>query len=369
MTLLGRAIVGLLRLRPVRAAFLFFAPLFERAISHFYGMKKVALGASLEAESDARFEKLVDRHSEEMVVSVVEHALARATPGARRRFFLWAEEKASLDPAGLAYAERTFAGLKDAVLRAKSSLEGLRILELGPGQTLVAGVLFYVHGAKSYTAVDLYPVPTHDAAIYARLREHLASRPELLVRFDEAVRLEGSNASLEPPRVEHRFPVDASRLPFPDASFDVVISLAAFEHFEDPEAAIKECARVTAPGGLGLHQIDMRDHRDFAKPLEFLRVPDEEWRRLAAGKPSYTNRLRKSDFERAFAAAGFEVASVDVNIRTKVAPELRGQLDARFRDRADDDLEAVSAFFSVRRRPAGAPASSSRSTDGTTSRA
>jgi SAM-dependent methyltransferase len=349
MTLAGRAIVALLRLRPVRALFLLFAPLVERAISHFYGMKKVALGAALEAESDARFEKLVDARSEEMLVEVVEHALARATPGARRRFFLWAEEKASLDPHGLAYAERTFEGLKDAVLRAKGSLDGLRILELGPGQTLVAGVLFYVHGAKSYTAVDLYPVPTHDPAIYARLREHLALRPELRARFDEVVHFESSNVSLEQTRVEHRFPVDAARLPFPDASFDVVISLAAFEHFEDPEAAIKECARVTAPGGVGLHQIDMRDHRDFAKPLEFLRHTDEEWRRAAAGKPSFTNRFRKSDFERAFATAGFELAEVDVNMRTKLAPELRAALDARFRDRPEEDLEALSALFVAKR--------------------
>src|SRR5581483_3885780 len=179
---------------------------------------------------------------------------------------------------------------------------------------------------------------------------------------DEAVKLEGERALLDPERVAHRHPVDAAKLPFPDGSFDVVISLAAFEHFEDPEAAIKECARVTAPGGVGLHQIDLRDHRDFERPLAFLRHTDDEWRRIAGGDPAYTNRLRRSDFARAFAAAGLVVASAEVGTKTTVDAALRASLDARFKDREQEDLEAVGVFFEVRRPPAAEPASSRRST-------
>jgi 2-polyprenyl-6-hydroxyphenyl methylase/3-demethylubiquinone-9 3-methyltransferase len=43
---------------------------------------------------------------------------------------------------------------------------------------------------------------------------------------------------------------DARRLPFPDASFDVVCAMDFLEHIDEPAAAIAEAARVLVPGGV-----------------------------------------------------------------------------------------------------------------------
>lgn len=37
---------------------------------------------------------------------------------------------------------------------------------------------------------------------------------------------------------------DVTELPYPDASFDLVVAIEVFEHFDDPEAALAEIARV-----------------------------------------------------------------------------------------------------------------------------
>ena len=50
---------------------------------------------------------------------------------------------------------------------------------------------------------------------------------------------------------------DASRMPFPDGSFDFVVCQAAFKNFSRPQAAVDEMYRVLRPGGVARIQ-DMR---------------------------------------------------------------------------------------------------------------
>lgn len=45
-------------------------------------------------------------------------------------------------------------------------------------------------------------------------------------------------------------PGDVYSLPFGDASFDVVVAHQVFQHLTDPVTALRECLRVTAPGGV-----------------------------------------------------------------------------------------------------------------------
>ena len=48
--------------------------------------------------------------------------------------------------------------------------------------------------------------------------------------------------------------VEGTRLPFPDASFDVVLSFDVFEHIRDSDGHLREVRRVLVPGGRYLLQ-------------------------------------------------------------------------------------------------------------------
>jgi ubiquinone/menaquinone biosynthesis C-methylase UbiE len=41
----------------------------------------------------------------------------------------------------------------------------------------------------------------------------------------------------------------AEKMPYPDGTFDLVVSTTSFDHWSDQQAGLSECARVLGPGG------------------------------------------------------------------------------------------------------------------------
>ncbi|MFN2613224.1 MAG: class I SAM-dependent methyltransferase [Actinomycetota bacterium] len=102
------------------------------------------------------------------------------------------------------------------VYRYSSSLvHGVRVLDAGCGEGYGTEIL--ARSASEVVGLDLEePVIRRAAALYER------------------------------PRFECGNLVDQ---PFPDASFDAVVSLQVIEHLHTPQEFIAECARVLTPGG------------------------------------------------------------------------------------------------------------------------
>ncbi len=58
---------------------------------------------------------------------------------------------------------------------------------------------------------------------------------------------------------------DALNLPFPDASFDVIVSIGLLEHFEDIDTAVREQIRILKPGGVFLGYVVPEDDKSVQR--------------------------------------------------------------------------------------------------------
>jgi len=103
-----------------------------------------------------------------------------------------------------------------------------------------------VRPASDWNALDVATGAGHTALAMAEHVAHVVATDLTAEMLAETARLarERGLANLETK------PADAEALPFPDASFQLVTCRLAFHHFTRPETAVREFARVLAPGGI-----------------------------------------------------------------------------------------------------------------------
>lgn len=110
--------------------------------------------------------------------------------------------------------------------------------------------------------------------------------------------------------VDYRL-TDGTRLPWPDATFDIVWSNSVLEHVRDPAAVLAEVRRVLRPGGAMVAEIDLVDHLGSRRRVDevygCLRYSDRVWDLMASERSSWVNRVRASGWRRLIEAADLEI--------------------------------------------------------------
>ncbi len=254
------------------------------------------------------------------------------------------------------YALQVVDGYLSTLPGGEAGLEGAAVLEIGPGHNLGTALCIAAFGA-SVTVVDLFP-PAWDAQYHPRLYAALVDR---LGRVRPGWNAEPIHRVVETESHEsvlRRVKAGAESMPeIADASIDLALSNAVLEHSADLRAAINELARVTRPGGLGVHQVDHGDHRDRDRPLEYLLMRDDRFELLFAEVHGECgNRFRRCETERFFTEAGFENVAVmvtgvaDTRYAEKTVARLRRVRGSRYRDFDRSCVEDVGCRYLVRRK-------------------
>lgn len=249
---------------------------------------------------------------------------------------------------------------KVRVLEDIPDLSGLSVLELGPGRNFGSMLICQALGAE-VAVLDKYLAkwdPNYHPAFYAQLRK-VGQQRLPRARWDAIDTIIASGKHRRNIISQHGCDLATPPSDLPDASFDVIVSNAVLEHVGNTVMTACELARLTRPGGLGVHQVDYRDHRNFDRPFEFLRYGDEEYLRIfLSSRNENGNRVRSHELVEDFRKAGFEIPRVDENLfgSPDQLAEVRAHLNPRFAVMTDSQLLVLSSRLFVRRTSQPVPA-------------
>jgi SAM-dependent methyltransferase len=230
------------------------------------------------------------------------------------------------------------------------------VFEMGPGINFGTMMVLACYGARPIVADrflaswdDNYH-PLFYAALRARLR---AERPEVDPEPIERI----LRAGIHDPSVINCLPEPGEHLgSIASDSVDIAVSNAVLEHLADPPKVFAELARITRPGGLGLHQVDFRDHRSFATPLEYLLLDRDTFARTFDDcHGECGTQWRPHEYTALFTESGFDVLNFDGNMRVDEAyldsfmPRLRAARGSPYQNCSRDQLTYISGRFHLRR--------------------
>jgi hypothetical protein len=209
------------------------------------------------------------------------------------------------------------------------------ILELGPGPDLGVGVTLLAKGATSYAALDVHRLAFEaHPEFYEQLFKTLPLTPEASDALRADIRAAQQERASQRLQYLVRDDFDLRRA-FAGRKFDLFVSQAAFEHFDNVERTIQDLTSLAADDARLVFGIDFKTHSRWISdhdPLNIYRYGDRLYGALSfKGSP---NRVPLSTYVQALSRAGW----TDIRTFDEVAVEaadfarIRDHLNPRYRE-------------------------------------
>lgn len=236
--------------------------------------------------------------------------------------------------------------------------EGLRVLDIGFGSTLLNALLLLCEGAGRVVSLDPGGRPevceswtSLSGPLFWRLFggfAEAAERDRALAVLPAAIQgLDPASGRLRLDRalLDHRY-CGLEELDAPEASFDVAFSNTVLEHVLAMPAAAANLFRVLKPGGLAFHFVDYAPHCDAHHFSVYAHDPRSGTYVNPDGVA--LNLLRSPQYLEIFRSAGFE-AQHRAGTAVAYGPEHLAAAHPAFRDQGAGVLAERSAHFILRK--------------------
>ncbi|MHC1783296.1 MAG: methyltransferase domain-containing protein [Anaerolineaceae bacterium] len=227
-------------------------------------------------------------------------------------------------------AERYSAALKAEGL----SIKGKNVLVFGYGGSYAVACALLQKGADHITLSEKEAPPDdrRNHALLAEFSKYLLETNDFIVPNPEFISLAQGDI----------------RKILKDNLFDVIVSTSVFEHLDDVEGITQALALLTAPQGVNLHYVDLRDHF-FKYPFEMLCYSREIWYGWL-NPTSHHNRWRLPKYQVLFDGL-FQKVNIEVLERDQEAFEkARSRIRSEFLS-GDTDVDAVTLIKILAKNP------------------
>lgn len=243
-------------------------------------------------------------------------------------------------------AIRTFEKYYKRACKHANVAEGFTVLELGPGDSILSGLVARSMGASRAWLVDAGSFAETNIAACHHTLALLMQAGYIDLGLSDATSV---GEVLRRANVTYLTRGTSSLEDIPDASIDFFWSQVVLEHVphdEFPEF-LSQLRRIVKPNSIGVHSVDFRDHLGGA--LNNLRFSHATWEgRVFRNSGFYTNRIRPGAMLALFKDAGF-MAEVVASTHWPEIPTPRSAMAVPFHDLPEDELRL--AEFEIILRP------------------
>jgi len=221
---------------------------------------------------------------------------------------------------------------QEALVKRGDSLTGKRVLVFGYGGNFAVGAELLRAGVRRVVLLDRFAPPDdrRNRALVRAYPDYFSLRGEQVVTNEAFITL--IHDDVKNVRVE---------------KFDLVLSSSVYEHLDDVDGLTAALAALTAPNGVHIHYVDLRDHY-FKLPFEMLKFSEQTWKRWL-NPTSNLNRFRLRDYQRVFDEY---FAKVEINVLAR-EPEAFARVRSRIRpefltgDEAHDVVTLIEVVAAV----------------------
>jgi len=207
----------------------------------------------------------------------------------------------------------------------EANLEGMKVLEIGPGENLGLALKLIANGVSKVVCVDKFNSLTDGNSqrkIYNHIINNLTEKQKTL--SEQALKISNDDCIFNADHIEYNNCSVVDLVKKYENTFDLVISRAVLEHIHNIGDVLEATNKLLTNGGLAIHEVDFRDHGMFTMyglhELAMYKIDDLTWEKMSSniGAPNrktvnyYINFYKNNSYD------------VNVNVvRTFNKPEIK----------------------------------------------